>query len=481
MRKLIVVTNLKEWTLSIENVEVISARQYLTDPAFQGLRNVRIFNLCKNYQYQSSGYYVSLLADARGHKVIPNTLTLQDFRSQAIVKVISAEIDELVQKSLKRIRSDQFTLSIYFGKNISSQYDELSRQLYMLFQAPLLRAQFRKGKTWTLRNMETISMKDVPPAHLEFVEAFARTYFAKLRYDIPRADHTRYDLAILVNPDESEPPSNKKALEKFVEAASDLQVYTDLITREDFSRIAEYDALFIRETTSVNHHTYRFARRAKAEGMVVIDDPESILRCTNKVYLAEILDKARVPTPQTLIIHKHNRDQVLDKLGLPCVLKKPDSAFSQGVVKVKTAVELNQQLDQMLASSDLIIGQKFLPTDFDWRIGVLDKKPLYACKYYMASGHWQIYNWKGTGKDQSGLVETIPVEEVPENIISVALRAANLIGDGLYGVDIKESGGEVFVIEVNDNPSIDAGYEDQVLQDKLYKTIIKSFINRLER
>ena len=72
-------------------------------------------------------------------------------------------------------------------------------------------------------------------------------------------------------------------------------IATELITPRDFMRIPEYDGLFIRETTAVGHHTYRFAKKAEAEGMVVIDDPTSILRCTNKVYLAELLNKQNIP------------------------------------------------------------------------------------------------------------------------------------------------------------------------------------------
>jgi glutathione synthase/RimK-type ligase-like ATP-grasp enzyme len=64
------------------------------------------------------------------------------------------------------------------------------------------------------------------------------------------------------------------------------------------------------------------------------------------------------------------------------VLKKPDSSFSQGVVKVSDEAALNEELDNMFTMSELIIGQEFMPTDFDWRIGVLDRQPLYACKYY---------------------------------------------------------------------------------------------------
>ncbi|WP_225986325.1 ATP-grasp domain-containing protein, partial [Janibacter melonis] len=97
-----------------------------------------------------------------------------------------------------------------------------------------------------------------------------------------------------------------KAIQQFMEAGDALGFYTELITKEDYRRLSEFDALFIRETTSVNHHTYRFARRAQSDGLVVIDDPVSILRCTNKVYLAELLTKAKVAIPKTMIIHRQN-------------------------------------------------------------------------------------------------------------------------------------------------------------------------------
>src|SRR5207245_6675425 len=105
-------------------------------------------------------------------------------------------------------------------------------------------------------------------------------------------------------------------------AAHALRIDTDLVTRDDFAHLAEYDALFIRETTAVNHHTYRFARRALSEGLVVIDDPESIVKCTNKVYLAELLNRYEVPTPKTLVVHRENMAAVRRDLGCLGVLKR---------------------------------------------------------------------------------------------------------------------------------------------------------------
>ncbi|WP_299757199.1 RimK family protein [uncultured Pontibacter sp.] len=481
MRKIIIVDHPKDWEEAIEDTEVVDAQTYLTNSTYTDIRSARIFNLCRSHRYQSAGYYVSLLAEARGHKAIPSVTTMQDLKSPTIVRAITVEIEDLIQKSLAGLRSDSFTLSIYFGQNLAHKYEKLCKALHDHFQAPLLRAQFVRKDHWVLQSISQVPINEVQDEHRKYLKRFAKAYFARHRFSGARINRKAYDLAILVDPEEKAPPSNSRAIQHFVEAAESMGFYTELITKDDYRRLPEFDALFIRETTAVNHHTYRFARKAFADGLVVIDDPVSILRCTNKVYLAELLAKAKVPTPKTMIIHKDNKDKVEEELGLPCVLKKPDSSFSQGVVKAKDRQSLKEELDKMLDDSELIIGQEYTPTDFDWRIGVLDKQPLYACKYYMAKGHWQIYNWNGKKKqDEEGDGEVIPFEEVPFHVLHTALKAANLIGNGLYGVDVKEIDGKAYIIEVNDNPSIDAGVEDKILKKGLYTSIIKSLKQRID-
>jgi glutathione synthase/RimK-type ligase-like ATP-grasp enzyme len=152
------------------------------------------------------------------------------------------------------------------------------------------------------------------------------------------------------------------------------------------------------------------------------------------------------------------------------------------VVKVENPVELKNAADRLLDKSDLIIAQEFLPTPFDWRIGVLDRQPIYACRYYMARKHWQILKRDSRGeKSDEGHVDTLPLEKVPPAVLRTALKAANLIGDGLYGVDLKTVGRKVYVIEVNDNPNIDAGFEDAVEKDRLYRQIMEVMLKRIER
>src|SRR5579863_2373247 len=136
MQSIVVINKPNDWNFQIPDVEVISAKSYLTDSQYSEISNARIYNLCQSYRYQGLGYYVSLLAEARGHRSIPNITTIQDLKSQSIIRIISDELDKLIQRSLSRLKSERFDLNIYFGKNPTKQYENLSKQLYNLFQAP---------------------------------------------------------------------------------------------------------------------------------------------------------------------------------------------------------------------------------------------------------------------------------------------------------------------------------------------------------
>ena len=477
---IIIVRNPKSWTLEIEGVKVVSSRSYMTDPEFQSLKNVRIFNLSNSYQYQKMGYYVSLLASARDHRVIPNVTTLRDFTSLALIRSLSGHIDENIQKSLKHVNENKISLFIYFGQSVNPKFRLLSQKLYHLFEAPLLQIDFIKNDKWIIQKVSPLSLKKVNPDHMEKVQEFAHDYFSKKRFNRPRFKNYKYDLAILVNPKEKNPPSCPDALQNFKKAAEKNGFYVEFITKDDFSQLSEFDALFIRETTNVNDHTYQFSRTAYAEGLVVIDDPWSILRCSNKIYQNERLKQNKIKTPATLILSKSNYRKTEVNLTFPLVLKQPDSAFSLGVEKVDNQDELNHSLKRLFRLSDLVVVQEFMPSEFDWRIGVLDQAPLYACKYYMAKDHWQIYDWASDDKENFGASDTVRVEDVPEIVVKTAVKAASLIGDGLYGVDLKMINGEVYVIEINDNPNIDEGIEDAVLKDEMYNRIMQSLFKRIE-
>jgi len=481
----IVIEDAKDWKPYFPSANVITVQDYLFGERSAAPAGTRIINLCRGYQYLSMGYYCSLLAEARGHRVIPSVRTINDLSRKSIYSLETEDLDALLNKSLGKDQAktaDTFTLDIFFGRTAHEQLGDLARQLFEVFSCPLLQVEFRHSGKWRIKAIRPKELtKLTEPQEDLFADALDN--FSRYVWRHRAKRRARYDLAILYNPEEKLPPSDAKALKNFIKAGKSLGVDVELITRKDYATLAEYDALFIRETTAINNHTYRFAKKAESEGMVVIDDPNSIMRCTNKVYLADLLQKNKVPAPKTRILQRKDLkrlDEVMAELGLPIVLKIPDGSFSRGVVKVSKADELFNAASELLKKSDLILAQEFLYTEYDWRIGILNRKPIFACQYFMSKGHWQIYEHGPGGEVGTGGFKTYPTMEVPPQVIKTAVKAASLIGDGLYGVDLKQNQNGCYVIEVNDNPNIDSGVEDLYLKDELYRVILEEFVRRLE-
>lgn len=483
---ILLVDEASHWKDHYPEYRVVPVRSYLTDPEWSDRRGLRVVNLCRDTQYHSPGYYASLLAEARGHKVIPSVRTLQDLSRKALYGTDLEDLDKRVEKILRRpqggIETTRFEVTLFFGECEVAELRPLARSLFEAFRAPLLRVDLKRGGSgWHIAALRAVGLRSLQKTQEPAFFAAMENYLRR-RWQRPRGRRSaRYDMAILHDPNDAMPPSNRRALAAFIRAAKKEGIDAELITRKDYGRIAEYDALFIRETTNVNHYTYRFARKAAAEGLVVIDDPDSILRCTNKIYLAELLARERIATPKSVVMGKDELDRAEAELGYPMVLKMPDGAFSTGVFKVSDRAELEDRARRMFKQSELLLAQAYTYTTFDWRIGILGGEALFACRYHMSQGHWQIYNHSAKGDAKTGNADCTPVDQAPKRVVQTALRAARQIGDGLYGVDLKETEQGVLVIEVNDNPSIDAGVEDQVLGETVFRRVMAEFAKRLEQ
>jgi glutathione synthase/RimK-type ligase-like ATP-grasp enzyme len=477
---LFVVERQQQWPFEIPGTALVTARAYLTDPAAGNGMDAQVVNLCRADRYQGRGYYVSLLAEARGHSPLPDVKTIEDLQSPAHRDRLAAQLDDLVQRSLQHGASDLFQLDAYFGQDPAGQHAAIAQQLFAAVRAPLLRAWFKRSDgRWALDKLAAIALPDIAPQHRPMLLAAATAFVTgSIAPPANGGAGAAPKVAILHDPARSERPSNDEALRKFVAAASVVGLQAQIVGPEALERLEEFDGLFIRTTTNVNHYTYEFSRRAAALGLVVIDDPDSILKCTNKVYLNELMRRHRVPTPRSMVVHAGNLAEVVPALGLPCILKVPDGGFGVGVVKIETPEQLESRAGQLLAGSELLIGQEWLPTEFDWRVCVFDRRPLFACKYFMAPGHWQIVKHDGVAAVEGDTL-ALAVGEVPEAVIATAVRAANLIGSGLYGVDLKQVGEQCYLIEINDNPNVDAGNEDQVLGDALYREVMGVFARRI--
>ena len=104
MPKLIVVENPDKWKFSLQDVEVITPSKYIAGEYTPESKGLKVINMCKSYQYQSLGYYVSLLAEARKHKVLPGVSTIQDLRFPSILREESQDVLEEIVVSCESVQ-----------------------------------------------------------------------------------------------------------------------------------------------------------------------------------------------------------------------------------------------------------------------------------------------------------------------------------------------------------------------------------------
>jgi glutathione synthase/RimK-type ligase-like ATP-grasp enzyme/gamma-glutamyl:cysteine ligase YbdK (ATP-grasp superfamily) len=504
---------------------VVDADRYLAGGEGLAEAGLVVVNLCRSTRYGSRGYYVSLLADARGQQVIPTVDTCEGLqepygRFRALQEAGVATVDAAEMQVRARsvpghppapadagdeaesarrelpvplVRDPESgacrpaephevaeTLA-FLGRCGDARFQRAARAVYREWPAPILRLQLvHEDDEWKVTHVAA-----VPPHHLgaderaDLVRALAdpERVFRRGR-EAPR-ETVRASIAVLVNPGDPFSASSPETIDRLARVAARMNVHVHRIGLGDLRKLPEYDALFIRALTGVSEPAFQFALRAEALDMPVVDDPQSIIRCGNKVFLEELLRREGIPTPRTLIVTRATPWGQVEALGLPLVIKLPDGSFSSAVHKVASREEFRRRSAEMFRRSPLIIAQEFLPTDFDWRVTVLGGRLLFAARYYMARGHWQIRS-ETKGTERYGRVEAVARGQAPRAVVQLALRAAALIGDGMLGVDLKETPSGPVVIEINDNPNLDVGYEDAADGNAIYEDLVRFFVERVE-
>lgn len=477
--QLIIVEKSGDFRWSVPGVRVLTAQEFIAEGPGLLQRPRRIVNLCRSYAYLSIGYYVSLLAEARGERVTPSVEVITDLQVKAVQTQKLAGLERClgVLSSVPRA-VDAMRIQVFFGQVEDKDLADFASRSFELFRCPLLAIDLERlegGDGWRVAGVHALDPRDVDAVREGlFLDGLARFCRRPWRH-APSASGPRMDLAILHDPKDPLPPSKLKTLQAMARIGQDMDIAVELIEKKDYPRLTQFDALFIRETTAIAHHTFRFARKAASEGMPVIDDHGSILRCTNKAFLSELLAGNGIATPRTLFLTRPNLANFEGQLSYPAVLKVPDGAFSLNVKKAENWQQFQEIAVLMLKQSGLVLVQDYVYTPFDWRIGILAGEVIFAAKYFMSSGHWQIIQHGEAGGYTEGRTQAVAVEDVPREVIEPAVRAARLIGNGLYGVDLKQTKAEVMVIEINDNPNIDLGLEDAAAGEGLYRKLLSHF------
>ena len=100
-----------------------------------------IATISRSYAYQSKGYYASLLAEARGHRVVPTVETMLELREAKLYEHALPELEDLLNRCARRADfqpDGEFKLLVCFGITRDPRFEAFGHLLFDWFRCPAL-------------------------------------------------------------------------------------------------------------------------------------------------------------------------------------------------------------------------------------------------------------------------------------------------------------------------------------------------------
>ena len=465
--------------------KVITTSEYLARPRLFDMGRPKLVNLARSYAYQSKGYYASLLAEARGHRVVPTVETMLELREAKLYEHALPELEDELNRCARRADfqpEGEFKLLVCFGIARDPRFESFGRLLFDWFRCPALEVNVEPGDLALDRAHPPAQHHAARPTARQLPARIAAPHTKREWRDPKARTVPKYDLAVLYDPNEKMAPSSPATIKYMARIAERLSVDVEPVTRRQLAELAEYDGLFIRETTSIDNHTYRFARRAWQEGMPVIDDPISMIRCTNKVFLMELLGQNQVPRrPTVMLAEVGDLPRGDGRAGPAAGGEDPGRLVLARRAQGKHPGGVPPHRRRAVRGNRPAAGAE-IPAD-RVRLAGRRARRRTLVRLPIPHGPRPLADRQASGRRlrARGRFSHLRLDQAPRDLIDIAVRAARPIGEGFYGVDIKETDHGFVVMEVNDNPNLEHGVEDQVGKDEVWVRLLKWFVERFEQ
>src|ERR1700733_7696536 len=242
--------------------KVITTTEYLARPRLFEVGRPKLVNLARSYAYQSKGYYASLLAEARGHRVVPTVETMLELREQKLYEHALPELEEELNRCARRADfqpEGDFKLLVCFGIARDERFEPFGKLLFDWFRCPALEVSIEPGARLSIDRIRPRTITRLANGEAEFFRESLHNHTKREWRDPKARSVAKYDLAVLHDPNENEKtsPSSQASIKHFARIAEKMSVDVELITKRQLAELAEFDGLLISETTSIDNHTYR--------------------------------------------------------------------------------------------------------------------------------------------------------------------------------------------------------------------------------
>ncbi len=214
-------------------------------------------------------------------------------------------------------------------------------------------------------------------------------------------------------------------------------------------KVEGYDAIIPRISNSMTRYGCAIVRQFEMQGVWTASSSIAITRARDKLRAAQILTKAGIDTPKTLVSRNTaDIDDLLDQIGLPVIIKLATGTHGNGVVLADTKKAAKSALQAFYLYNEdgtNILLQEYIKESAgtDIRAFVVGGKVVASMQRQSLDDDFRSNLHKG------GEGKTIKLTDEEKK---VAVRAAKAMGLHIAGVDLMRSERGPLVLEVNASP-----------------------------
>ena len=191
--------------------KVITTSEYLARPRLFDMGRPKLVNLARSYAYQSKGYYASLLAEARGHRVIPTVETMLELREAKLYEHALPELEDELNRCARRADfqpEGEFKLLVCFGIARDERFEPFGRLLFDWFRCPALEVIVEPGDWLSIERIRPRNITRLANGEAAFLREALHQHTKREWRDPKARTVAKYDLAVLYDPNEKMPPSS---------------------------------------------------------------------------------------------------------------------------------------------------------------------------------------------------------------------------------------------------------------------------------
>lgn len=214
-------------------------------------------------------------------------------------------------------------------------------------------------------------------------------------------------------------------------------------------KLEGFDAIIPRIANYMTRYGCAIVRQLEMQGIWTASSSIAITRARDKLRSAQIMAKAGVDTPKTLVSRNTaDIDDLLEQIGLPVIIKLATSTHGNGVVLADTKKAARSALQAFYLYNEdgtNILLQEYIKESAgsDIRAFVVGNRVVASMKRQSLDDDFRSNLHKGGG--------AVAVK-LTQDERRMAIRAAKSMGLHIAGVDIMRSTRGPLVLEVNASP-----------------------------